>query len=258
MLTNRRSARKPRRGMEIYATVSGSFNRFLPQIQETVIELSNLGITVLSPRISRPVSQIGGFVMLEKDKGMPGEIERNHLKAISKSDFLYIVNPEGYVGRSVALEIGLALSKGIPIYSAEPPKDEVFSTFLVPGIPLSHLKNRITRLKNKRAKIPLKPSPTLTELQKYVADIVKTRGFSEESLTDVALLLVEEVGELARAIRVETGLKLPLERLKSVKSLDSELADCLVYLIDLANLSNIDLEQALREKEALNAQRKWV
>lgn len=244
--------------MEVYAVVSGSFNRFLPQIQDAVRELSKLDVTVLSPEVGRPVSEIGGFVMLEKDKGTPPEIEREHLQAIAKSDFLYIVNPEGYIGTSVALEMGYALSKGVPIYSSERPKDEVFSSFLVSGIPLSELRNRIARWKSKRAKTPLKPSPTIADLQKFVENMVKTRGFSEEGLTDVALLLVEEVGELARAIRFKTGLKVPVERLKSVKSLESELADCLVYLLDLANLANIDLEQAFRAKECLNAQRKWV
>lgn len=249
---------KPKERIKIDAVVSGSFNRFLPQIQEAVTELLRLGINVISPKGSRPVSQIGGFVMLEKDRGTPGEIERKHLEAITRSDFLYIVNPEGYIGESVALEIGYALSKGIPVYASERPRDEVFSSFLVPGVPLSHLKSRIAKRKNRLAKVTLKPSPTLVDLQDYVAKLVKTRGFAEEGLTDVALLLVEEVGELAKAIRFKTGLKLAAESLESIKPLDSELSDCLVYLLDLANLSNVDLEKALRKKEAINAQKKWV
>lgn len=257
-LTSRGLTGKLRQRVKIYAVVSGSFKRFLPQIQEAVNELSSLGINVISPKINRPVSQIGGFVMLEEDKGTPGDIEGKHLEAIAKSDFLYIVNPEGYIGESVALEIGYALSRGVPVYSSEHPRDEVFSSFLVSGVPLSHLKRRIAKWKNKLAKVTLKPSPTLADLQDYVAKIVKARGFSEEGLTDVALLLVEEVGELAKAIRFKTGLKLAAESLERVKSLDSELADCLVYLLDLANLSNVDLEQALRAKEAINAQKKWV
>jgi len=256
-LTSREAVAKRRQSTKVYAVVSGSFNRFLPQIQEAIGELSNLGIKVLSPKVSKPVSQIGGFVMLEKDKGTPGAIETKHLQAIAKSDFLYVVNPEGYIGDSVALEIGYALSKGVPVYSSERPKDKVIGSFLVSGIPLSRLKNRIARQKNKLGKILLKASPTLVDLQEYVAKIVRARDFSEEGLTDVALLLVEEIGELAKAIRLRTGLKLAAENLEGIKSLEAELADCLVYLLDLANLSNVDLERALRAKEAFNAERKW-
>jgi len=256
-LTSRGTAAKQRQSAKVYAVVSGSFNRFLPQIQETIGELSKLGIKVLSPKVSKPVSQTGGFVMLEKDTGTPRAIETKHLQAIAKSDFLYVVNPGGYIGNSVALEIGYALSKGVPVYSSERPKDKVIGSFLVSGIPLSRLKNRMSRQKNKLGKILLKSSPTLVDLQEYVAKIVRARDFSEEGLTDVALLLVEEVGELAKAIRLRTGLKLTVESLEETKSLEAELADCLVYLLDLANLSNIDLERALRAKEALNDQRKW-
>lgn len=244
--------------MEIYATVSGSFNQFLPQIQESVAKLSALGIIVLSPKVSKPISQINGFVMLERDKGSPGEVERQHLGAIAKSDFLYIVNPGGYIGGSVAFEVGYAISKGVPIYSSDNPKDQVFSSFILSNMSLNQdLKKLISQRKRKQAKLHLKPSPTLADLQNYVANIVKIRGFSEEGLTDVALLLVEEVGELAKAIRYKTGLKVALDNLDPRSSLESELADCLIYLLDLANLSNIDLEKALREKEALNAQKRW-
>jgi NTP pyrophosphatase (non-canonical NTP hydrolase) len=70
-------------------------------------------------------------------------------------------------------------------------------------------------------------------------------------------LLVEEVGELAKAIRFDQGLKLSSNDIEHTKSIDSELADCLIYLINLANLADVDLEKALREKEAVNSKKKW-
>jgi DNA-binding NarL/FixJ family response regulator len=88
--------------------------------------------------------------------------------------------------------------------------------------------------------------------------MVKGRGFSEEGLTDVALLLVEEVGELVKAIRLQTGLKVGEGDLERRKSIELELADCLVYLLDLVILADINLEDALREKDALNARKKWA
>lgn len=257
-LAHRTLAHKSKHSTEIFTVVSGSFNRFLPQIREAVTALSNRGIIILSPKSATPVSEINGFVILEKDKGSPTQIELNHLSAIAKSDFLYVVNPEGYIGQSVALEIGYAISHKVPIYSSERPSDEVFCNLLTSGISLGQIKSRIAKRKGRLRKTALKPSPTLADLQSYVAGVVKARGFSEEELNDVVLLLVEEIGELAKATRLETGLKLGGTYRERSISVESELADCLVYLLDLANLANVDLESALREKEALNSERKWA
>jgi len=244
--------------MKIHGVVSGSFNRFLPQIQETVIKMEKLGIVVLSPKVSKPVSRINGFTRLEKDKGSPEKIERIHLTAIAESDFLYVVNPEGYIGKSVGLEIGYAISNGIPIFSSDAPKDPIFSGFIKPFISLdSKLKNLVLEQKNERARLSLKAAPRLRDLQNYVENMVNKRGFSEESLADVMLLLVEEIGELAKAVRHKTGLKVSRQNLDRSLSIKAELADCLIYLLDIANLAGIDLENAFRDKEALNSKRKW-
>lgn len=241
---------------EIFATVSGSFRRFLPQIQQAIVELSHFQIIVLSPKIARPVSHINGFIILDKDRGSPGYIEKKHLSAITRSDFLYVVNPDGYIGPSVALEIGYALSHHIPVYSSNETTDEVFRSLIESQVSLSRIKQNILRIKSNTHCV-LKRTPTLTDLQEFVSRIVRYRGFSEEDLTQVVLLLVEEIGELAKAIRIEAGLKVDKKELRNRKSLRLEIADCLIYLIDLANLANISLEDALREKEAFNADRKW-
>jgi len=257
LLTDKPLSVSERHSREVFAVVSGSFRRFLPQVQDTVAELSLLNITVLSPQTGKPVADIDGFVVLDTDKGSPAQIEKEHLSAISRSDFLYVVNPDGAVGPSVALEIGYALAHRVPVYSMKEATDEVFRSMMVPGVSLSAIRRRVRRLKGSTA-CTLKAAPTLGDLQAFVATAVKRRGFAEEGLVDVALLLVEEVGELAKAIRVETGLKVAPDDMRRCPSLRLELADCLIYLADLANLANISLEDALREKEALNAGRRWA
>ena len=255
-MNNRRATSNSKQNCEIFAVVSGSFRRFLPEIQKVVGGLTRLDITVLSPKVAKPISDVNGFVILEKDKGSPGQIEKKHLSAILRSDFLYVVNPGGYIGPSVALEIGYALSHRIPVYSSNESMDEVFRDLVDPGVSFAVIKQRIIKRKTK-TNHALKPAPTLNDLQAYVSRIVRYRGFSEEDLTDVALLLFEEVGELAKAIRTETGLKVEERDLRHRKSLRVELADCLIYLADLANLANVSLEDALREKESINTSRKW-
>ena len=60
---------------------------------------------------------------------------------------------------------------------------------------------------------------SINEIQSYIKEIMKMRGFNKEKSSDKILLLVEEVGELAKAIRkimkylilIRIDLKLLLE-----------------------------------------------
>jgi hypothetical protein len=45
-------------------------------------------------------------------------VEDRHLAAIAESDFLWLVAPDGYVGPSASFEMGCAVTRGIPIYTA--------------------------------------------------------------------------------------------------------------------------------------------
>lgn len=96
---------------------------------------------------------------------------------------------------------------------------------------------------------------TLANLQTYVEQMVQARGFEQVDLSQLFLLFTEEVGELARAIRPKVGLKLDTNA--KPNDVAGELADCLLYLIDLANHLGIDLEQAIKHKEYQNNQREW-
>ena len=42
---------------------------------------------------------------------------------------------------------------------------------------------------------------TLQEVQKYIKDVIEIRGFSNQEIEKTMLLLLEEVGELAKSIR---------------------------------------------------------
>ena len=42
---------------------------------------------------------------------------------------------------------------------------------------------------------------TLQEVQQYINDVIKIRGFSNQEIEKTMLLLLEEVGELAKSIR---------------------------------------------------------
>jgi NTP pyrophosphatase (non-canonical NTP hydrolase) len=75
---------------------------------------------------------------------------------------------------------------------------------------------------------------------KYVQDKIKEMYFEKDSkrgLYGTFTWLVEEVGELAEALL--SGNK---------DSIEEEIADVLAWTISIANLTNIDVEEALRKK----------
>ena len=101
----------------------------------------------------------------------------------------------------------------------------------------------------------LKNGATLGETQDYIKKVLTERGFDDETLLEKCLLLGEEIGELYKAVRKSQGVK--CDHKSSFGKVEHELADILMYIVDIANKCGIDLEEALREKEELNKQRNW-
>jgi NTP pyrophosphatase (non-canonical NTP hydrolase) len=101
----------------------------------------------------------------------------------------------------------------------------------------------------------LTKNPTLTNFQKYVAELETERGFSHQTIIDKCLLLGEEVGELFKAVRKSEGLA--VDSNSSFTEIGDELTDIFIYLCAIANRKGIDLEEAFREKEVKNKQRIW-
>ncbi|MEA4906930.1 MAG: RS21-C6 protein [Chloroflexi bacterium] len=102
----------------------------------------------------------------------------------------------------------------------------------------------------------LKDNPTLGDLQRYLDEVCRERGWTRDSPAEKFVLFVEEVGELAKAMRKAAGLYEEQARPRQM-SLEEEFADVLSYLLDLANVYQVDLEQAFRDKEAVNRTRSW-
>lgn len=101
----------------------------------------------------------------------------------------------------------------------------------------------------------LKEDPTLKDIQEYVRELEKQRGFSEDPTLQKCLLLGEEIGELFKAIRKSEKLK--IDEKSTFTSIEEELADIIIYLASIANRYDIDLENAFRNKEEINKKRNW-
>jgi NTP pyrophosphatase (non-canonical NTP hydrolase) len=104
--------------------------------------------------------------------------------------------------------------------------------------------------------LPLLPTATLSDIQRYVADMEKERGFAERGVVDQCLLLGEEIGELFKAVRKSENLSVGTTSV--VGTVDEELADVLIFVCAVANRYGIDLTSALRRKEEYNEQRVWA
>ncbi len=79
---------------------------------------------------------------------------------------------------------------------------------------------------------------TLAEFQKHIADRYESadraRGWAK-----TFAYFIEEVGELATALSTEG---------KDPENLREEFADCLAWLCTLANISDVDLSNAVAQK----------
>lgn len=106
------------------------------------------------------------------------------------------------------------------------------------------------------SKDPIPSDITLKRLQDYIWQMNIDRGFNTEDASKKLVMLIEEVGELAKAVRKTAGLKFT-ETTKQTE-LAEELADVQIVLLGLASLTGIDMRKAVAEKEAKNRQRKWL
>lgn len=87
---------------------------------------------------------------------------------------------------------------------------------------------------------------------KYLQSYIKEKDYHPELEKDYFLKLVEEVGEVSRAMR--KGLK--AEDMSHLEgTLDEELWDVIYYALAIANLYDIDMEQVIKVKEELNQRR---
>jgi len=103
----------------------------------------------------------------------------------------------------------------------------------------------------------MKPSINFTihDYQVLVENLALKRGFDKETVPETFTLLIEEIGELAKAIRKNNGQKVDNNSLEY--NIEEEAADVFFLLLDLCNHLNIDLAEAFRKKEIKNQTRVW-
>ena len=88
--------------------------------------------------------------------------------------------------------------------------------------------------------------------------MINIRGFANQEIEKTMLLLLEEVGELAKAIRkTATNMGIDNNKINHYDTIESEVADVFIVLNSVCNKLNIDLYQSLKDKEKENINRIW-
>lgn len=101
----------------------------------------------------------------------------------------------------------------------------------------------------------LPTTDSLQALQEYVWQMNKDRGFDRKDPSKKMLLLTEEVGELAKAVRKLVGLK--FTDTTEQTELPEEIADVLIVLLGLSSIVGVDAYEAILAKELKNRERIW-
>ena len=98
----------------------------------------------------------------------------------------------------------------------------------------------------------MKAPITLAKLQKYI----RKRDYKPKKRPRYFMKLIEEVGELSEMIKKDKRMDPDDDHVKAIKgTLEEELADVLYYVIALANVYDMDLEEAFLRKQAYNKQK---
>jgi NTP pyrophosphatase (non-canonical NTP hydrolase) len=238
-------AQRPGAGCDV--VISGTYRKDFETLRHTYEEFLDLGCTILSPSNVSIVSEHDGFVYMRgEERETPEKIESRHLAAIQQANFVWLHTPEGYVGPTAALEIGFAHAAGVPVYATQAPSDKVLRSFVrVVESPANLLSGPL--------RSPAPPAPALKAFQEYYRRAALERGYAKEGPKDCLLLMVEEVGELARSLRKREKLVRHGSYQESNEA--HELADVFLYVVHMANVLGFDLAHIVRDKEILNLKR---
>lgn len=110
--------------MKPKVVVCGSFHKNPESMQLLVEELEQTGCQILSPLTIQFKNTTDAFTRSNHDEGFSNiELERFHLRAIKQADFVWLFDPNGYMGNSAIFELGFAQALQKPVFAFESVND---------------------------------------------------------------------------------------------------------------------------------------
>ena len=101
-----------------------SSSRFYSQVEDIRDTLEGLDLKVYTPRLDFNETKI------EVSETEKFSLTREFLQKVGASDAIYIVNPGGYVGMSVAIETGYAFALGKKVFAMSKPSEPAVEALL--------------------------------------------------------------------------------------------------------------------------------
>lgn len=105
--------------------IIGSFRKYYDEVLEAARYFEKADISVLTPPDSYIVDPRAEFVRFGCDPEdlTDNQIQSETLDRIFAADFVYVVAPDGYIGRTTCYELGRAYERNMTVYYSESPAD---------------------------------------------------------------------------------------------------------------------------------------
>jgi hypothetical protein len=116
-----------------------SSSKFYETAQALAKEMTAAGLTVYTPRFD--------FNEEVVEVTLANKISLTHefLRKIDRSDAIYVIDQDGYTGRSVCIEIGYASAKGKKVLLSEPPAENAVRALTTEVIAVGDITRRLQR-----------------------------------------------------------------------------------------------------------------
>ena len=191
------------------ATVSGSFHRHMDAISSAVRDLAKLSVRVLSPADPRVVANQGEFLFVASDRNRCVRlVQDRHEDAIDSSDFLWLVCPDGYVGPSASMEMGVAKRSRVPIFSTRTPLDLTLREYVTVVSGLSEAVRRIegSPRPSRPESFLIDPHASMEEAHD-ILERVKTTLARPSNTEDLAHRVYRDMTKLSTTLRLQTRVQ---------------------------------------------------
>jgi hypothetical protein len=103
----------------------GSFHKNLPEMQKAIEIFTSSGIDVVNPLSTEPIRAGVDFVRFPTDQPELSDavVQCKALERILGATAVYVICPEGYIGRTTSYEWGWVEANGCPAYFSEIPNE---------------------------------------------------------------------------------------------------------------------------------------
>jgi NTP pyrophosphatase (non-canonical NTP hydrolase) len=169
-------------------------------------------------------------------------------EVLHHNDLVWIEADHQWITPLVATLVVSAMTLGVPVFAREPLRCEGMALTVTKAHDVAASVQAL-----RSTTLAITPSHGLSVMQRYYKRMAEVRDYRVERPQDAMLLLTEEIGELARAIRERVGVYRADDFPE--QSVADELADVQLYILHLANVLHTPLSVAVSEKEVRNHRR---